>query len=74
MMLSVPTPPEAEIQSERRYCHKVQWRIARKERLYTDVPEEEKCKQAYNRYINVLTEIKDYVKELRKQVSDSSCF
>src|SRR6266498_4952527 len=34
--------------------------------LLEQKPEEEKCKQAYNRYITVLTEIKDYVNELRK--------
>jgi hypothetical protein len=29
-------------------------------------PKEKKCEQAFNRYISVLTEIKDYVKELSK--------
>src|ERR1044072_6495532 len=29
-------------------------------------PKEEKCQRAYDRYIKVLTEIRDYVKELSK--------
>lgn len=29
-------------------------------------PKEKKCERAFNRYINVLTEIRDYVKELSK--------